>query len=371
MKNKVCHLTSVHSRYDTRIFYKECCSLQKAGYQVTLLVSDDKPSEIKEGIEIYSIKYYQSRILRILLAPWQLIFQAVIIKADVYHFHDPELIIAGLCLKRFFNKKIIFDIHENIEQQMQTKYWLPDILRLPIAAFYRILIPIVCKEFQLVLAELSYIKDYEKFKPSYEVILNKPILKKLMNFRMIKRNKKTIFYVGKISEERGFDIFLQVIQELDKQVSGLEYHLVGTIELMKSNLTEYKELQNVHFYGKLPWLEAYEISKECGIGISILKPTGNYLNSYSTKIFEYMAIQLPFIVSDFKIYDDTVKEPQNGLLVDPLNVSDIVEKMLLLIRNKQIYAEIQSNQKKFIELFNWSQEEIKLVSFYEKIISKN
>ncbi len=38
---KICHITSVHSRYDTRIFVKECVSLAKAGYDVTFLIAED------------------------------------------------------------------------------------------------------------------------------------------------------------------------------------------------------------------------------------------------------------------------------------------------------------------------------------------
>lgn len=38
----ICHLTSVHSRYDTRIFLKECRSLARTGYQVSLVVADGK-----------------------------------------------------------------------------------------------------------------------------------------------------------------------------------------------------------------------------------------------------------------------------------------------------------------------------------------
>ena len=33
----VCHMTSAHASDDTRIFYKECVSLAKAGYEVSLV----------------------------------------------------------------------------------------------------------------------------------------------------------------------------------------------------------------------------------------------------------------------------------------------------------------------------------------------
>ena len=38
----VCHVTTVHSRYDVRIFEKECISLAELGYNVTLIVNDQE-----------------------------------------------------------------------------------------------------------------------------------------------------------------------------------------------------------------------------------------------------------------------------------------------------------------------------------------
>ena len=39
---KIVHLTSVHTRYDTRIFVKESCSLSNHGYEVSIIVADGK-----------------------------------------------------------------------------------------------------------------------------------------------------------------------------------------------------------------------------------------------------------------------------------------------------------------------------------------
>ena len=98
---RICHVTSVHQRYDTRIFHKECTSLANAGYDVILLVADGKKDEVRNGVKIVSIDYVPtSRYRRILLSGHVMFRAAQQIDAEIYHLHDPELLPFGKKLKR-------------------------------------------------------------------------------------------------------------------------------------------------------------------------------------------------------------------------------------------------------------------------------
>ena len=108
---KICHITSVHQRYDTRIFLKMCCSLAKNGNEVTLLVADGLGNEIKTGIQILDIgSRSPSRVSRMINTVRKIYKRAVELDIDIYHLHDPELIPLGLKLKKS-GKKVIFDAH--------------------------------------------------------------------------------------------------------------------------------------------------------------------------------------------------------------------------------------------------------------------
>jgi hypothetical protein len=52
---KICHLTSVHHRYDARIFLKECKTLSDAGFEINLVVADGKGDEVVDKIKIYDV----------------------------------------------------------------------------------------------------------------------------------------------------------------------------------------------------------------------------------------------------------------------------------------------------------------------------
>src|SRR6516164_7076964 len=95
---RVVHLTSVHPPFDVRIFQKECKSIVRAGYDVTLIASHDR-DETRDGIRLKAIPKQSGRFSRMTRGVWSAYREAVRQNADLYHFHDPELIPAGLLLQ--------------------------------------------------------------------------------------------------------------------------------------------------------------------------------------------------------------------------------------------------------------------------------
>jgi len=74
---KVCHITSVHKQFDTRIFIKECCSLAKNGFDTKLLVLNGE-SCIKDNVEIISVNVLlKNRFTRIFVATKQILSKAI------------------------------------------------------------------------------------------------------------------------------------------------------------------------------------------------------------------------------------------------------------------------------------------------------
>src|SRR5512133_3327813 len=109
---KTCHLTSVHPLDDVRIFHKECISLAANDFNVTLLGFDEQPyEENRNGVNVISLFVpYKHRFQRLIRRTYAIYRKALEIDADLYHFHDPELLPVGLRLKRK-GKIVIYDAH--------------------------------------------------------------------------------------------------------------------------------------------------------------------------------------------------------------------------------------------------------------------
>ena len=126
----IIHLTSAHTRNDTRIFLKMCISLAKnKNFSVSFIVADGKGDEIKNNVKIVDVgAKVGGRILRMTKTVKKIFEKAVELNSDVYHLHDPELIPIGLKLKKL-GKKVVFDSHEDVGKDIISKDWIPYIIR--------------------------------------------------------------------------------------------------------------------------------------------------------------------------------------------------------------------------------------------------
>ena len=132
--HKVCVMTSVHSAVDVRIFRKECVSLARAGFKVTLVAPWNRDERI-DGVDIKAIPSTSRRLLRLIRTVWQLLREAKHVDAEIYHFHDPELIPVGLLLLRR-GKTVIYDIHEDVPLDILSKHYLPGWSRRPLSSAF-------------------------------------------------------------------------------------------------------------------------------------------------------------------------------------------------------------------------------------------
>ncbi len=201
---RVVHMTTVHYPYDPRIYHKECTSLQEAGFDVTLIAQEagngvQKDSEIKH----IPVKTYKSRLKRMLFGTFDAFRKAKKLDADVYHFHDPELLPVAWLLKKKHNT-VIYDIHEDYITSIMQKDYMPRPVRKVIASLYKYIEKFFSRRFELCLAE----KYYKDMYPRGKCVLNYPTVNQ--TFVEHERNKgpleDKLLYTGNVSKVRGSHI---------------------------------------------------------------------------------------------------------------------------------------------------------------------
>ncbi|WP_345988249.1 glycosyltransferase [Sulfurimonas sp. HSL1-2] len=365
----IVHMTSAHPRYDTRIFLKECGALAET-FRVSLVVADGKGDEVKTGVGIVDAGASKGRTDRIVNAASRVYRKALALDADLYHCHDPELLWAALRLKRR-GKIVVFDIHEMVTEQIKSKHYLPKWLRAGVALAYgmleRVLLP---KLDGLVLAEASYRSRYAPLNDTVAVVQNMPDDAFLAPFVSSQRDRNELFYVGAISDARGLDVTLRALKLLKQRGVAFKMHYIGNLQ---GSTREGLDLEGIEeevvFYGRLTLDEAYGLSLHAKAGLSVLQPIGNYLHSYSTKIFEYMAIGLPVITSDFELYKDVVEKHRCGICIDPRSPEALAEAIVFLFDHPDAVARMGENGKEAVHsVYNWSHEKAALMRLYGAVM---
>ena len=360
---KVCHLSSVHTTFDTRIFHKECVSLTKK-YEVHLVIPAEK-DEVVNNVTIHHIDNGKtSRFKRMTSRVWQIYKNALEVDAVLYHFHDPELIPVGLLLK-LKGRKVIYDVHEDVPKQIMSKEWIPKLLRKFVSLSMSITEKICDKIFDGIVTVVPEIARRFKNK-NLECLYNYPILEKY-NKRITHNKNQFVFgYVGGLTQIRGVHEMVEAAKK-----SGLNVKLAGKCENDKiSQLIKQCGLKNLNYAGFLNRKEVLDFYKSIDCGLVVLHPEPNYLISQPVKMKEYMEAGIPFIASDFPVWKEFIDKYKCGIYVNPLDVDAIVKAMQWMIDNPEKAAEMGCNGRKAIEReFNWAIEEKKLLNLYNEVLS--
>lgn len=363
----ICHFTTVHPRDDGRVFYKQCVSSAEAGYKVTLIVADGKGNERLKGVEVIDIgKPKRGRFSRISIST-KVMYKALLnIQADIYQFHDPELLTTGVKLKRQ-NKRVIYDSHEDVSRQILYKTWLgPFFIRKLLARVYNRFEKSKVSKLDGLISVIDEITDQFNCRKKV-TIKNFPIVKHLIEGRKpFEERSNHIVYVGSLTKPRGVIDYIKAMELIPDTYKLI---LIGRF-IPDHLLDECKRLpgwKRVDYLGFKTLEELSQILGKAKIGLSVLHAEKNYLQSLPTKGFEYMAAGLPLVMSDFDYWRPYFKGC--AIHIAPAQPELIASALLELIEDKKKYKSMAENALAKAEHYSWEGQFELLHEFYQEILA--
>lgn len=365
---KVVHLTSVHARGDTRIFVKQCRTLAEHAYLVTLVVADGQGDATLHGVDIADVGRPLNRLQRMWQTTEQVYRRAVILDADIYHLHDPELIPIGLRLKRM-GKLVIFDAHEDVPKQLLSKPYLPagarQVLSYAFSSFERR----ACARMDGIVAATPSIRDkFLAIHPDTVDVNNYPLPSEFeASARWIDKAPE-VCYVGGLAATRGLRELVEACSLLQ---TDTRLSLAGNFSesRLEAEAVQLPGWQRVIRHGHLDRGGVSRVMSRAVAGLVTLHPISNYLEALPVKMFEYMAAGIPVIASNFPLWRSIIEAEQCGLCVDPLDPGAIARAIDHLASNPDLARQMGANGRRAVlSHYNWAAQAVRLLDFYGAIV---
>lgn len=332
-----------------------------------LVVADGKGDEYKDGVKIFDVGQSKGRLGRIFKATQRVFEKAVVLDANIYHLHDPELIPLGMKL-RGMGKKVVFDSHEDVPRQLEAKPYLGAISRHLLSEMASMYESYACRKFNGVIAATPFIRDkFLKINDHTVDVNNFPVIGELDAPIAWEDKQNEICYVGAITAVRGAR---EIVRAFEHLKSPVRLNLAGHFfeRELAEELKQYPGWSRVNEMGYLGRTEVRDVLMRSRVGLVTLHPIINYQDALPVKMFEYMVAGIPVIASDFPLWREIIEKDKCGVCVDPHDPSAIAEAIDYLITNPDLARRMGENGRKAVfERYNWAIEEAKLHKFYASI----
>lgn len=370
---KVCILTSAHPPLDGRIFYKEAQSLKQAGYEVVVIGPHGQDERVA-GIQIRAVSRFSSRVKRVM--GLRTIYRlAKAEQADIYHFHDPDLILPGLMLQHRLHKPVVYDVHEYYADSMRTKYWIPQALRKGIAGIFDLLEKRAARSFAGIVTVNNHMsKLFQRENNEVIVLHNYPLESQFDLPRPEEVRSPQVLYLGAMNQERGLEVILQAMEFVRERHPEVSCQLVGSVNTNGlapefQALEEWAERGNIVWRGKVGYQEVPAILQNSTVALVPLLPTLNYQKAIPVKLLEYMAAGLPVVGSRFGYIETIITENECGRLCEPGNPRELADGIIYFLEHPLEALRCgQQGWEAFHREYTWEREQGKLLGMYERLL---
>lgn len=358
----IVHLTSVHDWRDPRISRKMLPTLAAAGHKVTLVACTSEEDQVVEGWQLRAVSPSGTRAHRVS----RVFAAAKSLDTDVYHLHDPELLpLAGRLASK--GARVIYDMHENYRAKGLV---VGRLIRAVENHFFE-------RVDHVIIAESSY-RKFVKGDVSVSEVLNYHRETIRSEGREMVRGDEEVKVVctGVQSRARGLFTILELAarsRSADRQfhftVAGI-CHSEEDRRRAREFIVAHGLEDSVTLVGWEQYVDAGTLSRireDAHIGLVLMQPHDNYIETIPTKFYEYMAAGLPSIVSAFPRWKEFVDSNGSGIAVDPDDADAVWSHVVDLADDSDRYREMSSRALAAAGRYHWREMEPRLLQVYQSL----
>lgn len=346
--------------YDRRML-RICTTLANNHFQVVLVgrkLTNSLPLKTENFQQIRLKCVFNKGKLFYLEYNIRLFFFLLFSKADIFSSVDLDTIIPVYYASLLKGTKRVFDAHEYFEEVPEVthrktikKIWKN------IARFY---IPKFHQHYTVGEALANIFQ--KQYATDFSVIKNVPNLIEQPN----NNEGKYLLYQGALNEGRGLEQLIEAMRHINMplKIAG-----EGDLSFQLRKLVTEKNLQHkIEFLGFVAPDKLNALTEQAYIGLNLLENKGeSYFYSLANKYFDYIQAEIPIITMAFPEYQNINNQFEVALLIEDLNITSILNAIEKLLLDKSLYLKLKLQCREAKLLFNWQQEQLKLIAIYQSI----
>jgi glycosyltransferase involved in cell wall biosynthesis len=350
--------------YDQRMI-RICTSLAREGYSVTLVGQrwrqSTPPLPVRPFKQVRLFCFFFKGKLGYLEYNLRLFFFLLFHKTDALCAIDLDTIIPFYLVSKLKSLPRIYDAHE-LFCEMKEVVTRPFVYKIW-KRIERFMVP----RFQNGYTVNNAIADEFRrmYGVQYAVIRNVPVCQPLT---IPVKPEKYILYQGAVNEGRSFETLIPAMKMVDARliICGEGNFMEQAQELVQQHQLQHK----VIFKGRILPQELTEYTRQAWAGVTLFENTGlsNY-HSLGNRFFDYLHAGLPQLCVNYPAYREINNQHDVAVLIDDLRPETIARGLNELLHNEALYTAKQQNCLKARQVFNWQEEEKKLLDLYKHIIA--
>lgn len=384
---------------------KEARTLLKAGHDVYLLCLKAPglaANDVYDGIKLYRRDFYFCQKLsvmrkfgklmdRITFKNYKLMNQMIKFvdenSIDALHIHDLPMVWDAIIIGEKKGIKVIADLHENYPEAVQFQFintnskakfimkyldnldrWKKYEKKCLNQVNHAIVVVDEAKQhivndYGIPEDKITVISNTEDVNFFEDIKLNQD----LINFY---KDHFVITYIGGFGQHRGLDVPIKAMPILKENIPNVKLLLVGDgkdrkdLEQLSADL---EVSQYIEFTG---WKSFELVPSYIFLSDVCLVPHHSNPHTDSTiphKIFQYMLMRKPVIVSNCKPLARIVNETEAGLVFESGDSNDFAKACMEMLDNERRKWFGENGRKAVLKKYNWEKTGEELVKIYETI----
>jgi glycosyltransferase involved in cell wall biosynthesis len=373
----VMHLAPGYRAADPRLYYLQCDALIKAGCTIELVAHSSSPFEVDSRVRLHSLGEHRSTLAWRLVDRFQRVRKAFETalgsKAALFHYHGLEFTLWGKRLRRVLGRPVIFDCREDYEGYARQRRGIPQVLRPFLARLVRAQLRNAARSSDAtVVADQGTADLLSPYARRLVIVHNFPRLELFDNGQPAPADKPYDIVLHGSLPKYHLEVCLSIDAALIERGYRVHWLLMGktpemnwlTQELARRGITE-----RFHLKDFIPHSEvASELSK-AKVGIIPLPNLPKFQNNIPQKLFEFMALGMPVVLSDLPPSRPFVGDGRPAIMVAPEDHGAYADALIRLLRNPRLREEMgREGRKRVMEEYNWEKESQKLLNLYRELL---